>query len=120
MVFGRFCYCRKAKTSMSNRERGPKKISMGDWKQVGTDLRQATVEVAGSLGGQEITTEAIGLAGDSSQLLPCPEALKFLDAQFPGAAEKVISRAEQIQQTRLKLEGGNFVSSILRKLGIKN
>lgn len=80
-------------------------ISMESWEQVGRDLRQAIVEVAQSMGGQDIAIEAISLAGNLDQILLNPESLQFLETDFPGSIEAFITRAEQIQQERLLKKG---------------
>jgi len=85
------------------------------WEEVGRDLRQATVEVAQSIGGQDVAMETITLAGDPSQAIPNPESLQFLETNFSGSAESVISRAEQIQKARHERERENFVTRIFKR-----
>ena len=90
------------------------------WKAVGKYLRQATVEVAQSMGGQDLAMEAINLAGNPENVIPNPASLAFLEMQFPGSAEAIMLRSERIQQDqfeqdRLKVGKGNFVSRFFRR-----
>lgn len=91
-----------------------KEVSIEDWRAAGKYLRQATVEVAQSMGGQDLAMGTIDLAGDSDQILPSPESLQFLETNFPGAAEAIISRAERIQKESFRKDR-NFISRIFRR-----
>ena len=68
-----------------------KEPTEGDWSNVGGYLRQGIVEVSQELGGQETAIDVINLSGDPmTNLIPDPSAWKYLEDQFPGAAEAVI------------------------------
>ncbi|MDO8269759.1 MAG: hypothetical protein Q7T54_03760 [Candidatus Levybacteria bacterium] len=95
----------------------PEGISRESWEQAGRYLRQAIVEISQSAGGQSTAIETISLAGDSAQILPKPESLLFLETNFPGSAEAIITRAEQIQQESFRQEKGNKTTRIFRRRG---
>ena len=63
-----------------------KEPTEGDWSNVGGYLRQGIVEVSQELGGQETAIDVINLSGDPmTNLIPDPNAWKYLENQFPGA-----------------------------------
>jgi hypothetical protein len=85
-----------------------------DWEKVGGYMRRALVEVSQELGGQDVALQAIQNAGDVDDILPDTKALAFLDANFPGAAESVLVRAEQIQRAQLP-KRGNVLARLFRR-----
>lgn len=90
--------------------------SKEDWEKVGKLVRQASVEIAQGLGGQELASEVISLAGDpSSNMLPDPSALGFLEARYPGTIDAILSRAKQIQIVQHRRERKPFPARLFKR-----
>jgi len=79
-----------------------------DWTVAGNDWRSAMTEVSSEIGGEELVSEVRMLAGEPTELLPNPQALKLLESRSPGAAEAVAERAKTVQAERIAREKGSY------------
>lgn len=77
---------------------------MGDWQAVGNDLRSALNQVASEIGGEEFASNVQLLSGEPLQLLPNPNAFRYLEANYPGFVQVVMDRSDIIQQERFVQE----------------
>ena len=67
-----------------------------DWAAVGDDLRQAM---------REYPVQPANLPPDNPDLvIPCPDLLESYEQVDPGAAERILARAEDIGKFRRELE----------------
>ena len=71
-----------------------------DFDKVATDMCNATLQIAYEVGGEELL-RTIYEQGISYDRLPKVEILTHLNDLSPGAAERIMTRAEQLQAERL-------------------
>lgn len=85
------------------RERKGVEIDDDSWVAVGWDLRRALAEVSHRIGGEIFMEEVLSAAGDPKEnVLPNPACFLLLGRQDPDGPIRVLNRAEEMQQHRLK------------------
>jgi len=90
--------------------------TLSNWKAVGDYIFIAMQEVATELGGDELS-ERIALESISDDALPNPAALKTLEMLSPGSADRVITRAGEVQKQDHERELAELRKPSLRKYG---
>jgi hypothetical protein len=75
-----------------------------DWKKVGGDLREAAIETARELGGEEFSREVELLAASGEGPLPDAAAFARLEEAFPGGAGRALDRSLEIASARRSRE----------------
>jgi uncharacterized membrane protein len=85
-------------------------------KSVGGYIERALSEIATELGGEELRKQAL-TASLIEGGFPSPESLKLLESIEPGSADRVMTRAEEIQ--REGIAAAQQPKSRIRRLGRK-
>ncbi len=85
-------------------EKEPLNELQQDWAAVGADLLQAIHQISEEIGDADLTERVKSAAYNENDILPHPLAIFLLENHTPGAAERVMTRTEEIGEARHKAE----------------